>query len=52
MFKKVRIFEEFLCTFNRFVLFRIEDTHRETAPSQKLQALTKNMKIEILVIVA
>ena len=30
----------------------VKDTHRETAPSQKTQALTKNMNIEIWVIVA
>ena len=34
------------------ILFKIEDTHKETAPSQKIQALTKNTNIEVLVIVA
>ena len=34
------------------MLFKIEDAYRETAPSQKIQALTKNMNTEILVIVA
>ena len=29
-----------------------KDTHRETAPSQKTQALSKNLNIEIWVIVA